>query len=137
MARFWDRKALGPLERTLLELLWARGESMTVQSALDTLERPLAYTTVMTTLDRMFKKGILVRTRVDRAFLYSARYTPEELRRHDAQEFVGGYLTGESGGGLLMSYLVDAVGGHDADLLDELEALIRKKKRELGRRKTS
>jgi predicted transcriptional regulator len=135
MPTIWNRDTLGPLEQRLLDLLWERGES-SVQDVVALLDRPLAYTTVMTTLDRLFKKGILQRTRMERAFRYSARFSEEDLRRRRAQDFVGGYLMTDSGG-LLMSSLVDAVGGHDADLLDELEALIRVKRRELARRKTS
>ena len=51
---------LGPLEVTVMEILWARGES-NVRDVVDRLDRPLAYTTVMTTLDRLFKKGLLLR----------------------------------------------------------------------------
>ena len=71
---------LGPLEINVMELLWARGES-NVHHVVDQLSRPLAYTTVMTTLDRLFKKGLLKRRKVDRAFLYSAKSRPPELPR--------------------------------------------------------
>src|SRR5438128_8928980 len=49
---------LGPLEITVMEILWQRGES-NVRDVAEKLDRPLAYTTVMTTLDRLFKKGLL------------------------------------------------------------------------------
>ena len=49
---------LGHLEFQVLEILWARGES-NVRDVAEKLARPLAYTTVMTTLDRLFKKGFL------------------------------------------------------------------------------
>ena len=42
----------------MLDVLWSKGEC-SVREVLGHLERPLAYTTVMTTLDRMFKKGLL------------------------------------------------------------------------------
>ena len=62
MGLFKDRapapQPLGPLEVTVMEILWARGES-NVRDVVDRLDRPLAYTTVMTTLDRLFKKGLL------------------------------------------------------------------------------
>lgn len=131
----WNRDGLGPLEQRVLELVWKHGES-SVQDVTALLERPLAYTTVMTTLDRLFKKGVLNRTRLERAYRYSARFSREEVSRRDAQDFVGGYLKGDSGR-LLMSCLVDAVGVHDAEMLDALEKLIRDKKRELSQRKSS
>ena len=61
--------ALGPLEVAVMEILWTRGES-NVREVVARLGRPLAYTTVMTTLDRLFKKGLLGRRKSDRAFLY-------------------------------------------------------------------
>ena len=39
------------------------------------------YTTIMTTMDRLFRKGLLVRVQEGKAFRYSARYSPEELER--------------------------------------------------------
>ena len=53
-------KALGPLEQRLLEELWSRG-SATVRELVDDGDHKLAYTTVMTTLDRLFKKRVLNR----------------------------------------------------------------------------
>ena len=63
---------LGPLEITVMEILWTHGES-NVRDVVDRLGRPLAYTTVMTTLDRLYKKGMLERRKADRAFFYSPR----------------------------------------------------------------
>ncbi len=65
-------KRLGHLEITILEVLWGRGES-NVREVAESLDRPLAYTTVMTTLDRLFKKGLLDRRKSERAFFYSPR----------------------------------------------------------------
>ena len=52
--------ALGTLEFELMEILWSNGAS-SVRDVVPKLSRPLAYTTVMTTLDRLFKKGLLDR----------------------------------------------------------------------------
>ena len=61
---------LGPLETKVLEMAWERGE-LSVREAAEGLAPQLAYTTVMTTLDACFKKGVLQRRMVERAFLYS------------------------------------------------------------------
>src|SRR5579884_2193977 len=115
---------LGPLEVTVMDVLWERGES-NVRDVVRDLARPLAYTTVMTTLDRLFKKGLLERRRIDRAFLYSARWSREELQQRHAAEFVAGLLAGpKQSSDLLLSCLVEAVGRHDEALLDELERKI-------------
>ena len=123
---------MGHLESTVMEILWAAGES-NVHDVVARLERPLAYTTVMTTLDRLYKKGLLDRKKVDRAFLYAPRYTRPEWEKKRA----GDFLTSFPSGDLLISCLVDVVGEQDAALLDELERKIRQKRRELdrGRRK--
>ncbi len=80
---------LGPLEQRLLEALWERGHA-TVRDLLkrEGACRDLAYTTVMTTLDRLFKKNLLSREAEGRAFRYAPRFTREELHREIAGEAV-------------------------------------------------
>jgi predicted transcriptional regulator len=125
--------ALGTLELELMELLWLRGES-SVRDVVPKLGRPLAYTTVMTTLDRLFKKGLLERHKSDRAFLYSPHLSRQEWERKRAGSLVAGFLSGPGPSReLLLSCLLDAVGEHDARLLDELEKKIRSRRKELLR----
>jgi predicted transcriptional regulator len=122
---------MGHLETTVMEALWARGEG-SVHDVLGWLDRPLAYSTVMTTLDRLFKKGLLNRTMVDRAYIYTPRASKAAWRQQQAATLVSGFLSRDSSSGeLLVSCLIDAVGRHDAALLDELEERIRLKRREL------
>jgi len=126
--------ALGHLELRVMEILWAHGES-SVHDVVGRLGRPLAYTTVMTTLDRLFKKHLLVRRKWERAYLYAPRWTRREWEQKRAGDFVAGFLASPAASGdLLISSLVDAVGQYDTALLDELEKKIRSKRRELGRR---
>jgi predicted transcriptional regulator len=126
--------ALGPLEIRVMDILWARGES-SVHDVIQRLERLLAYTTVMTTLDRLFKKGLLARRKINRAFRYSPRLSRGEWEQKRTGEFVAD-LMGETqqGGAMLISCLVDAVGQYDEALLDELERKIRARRRELRRK---
>jgi len=126
--------SLGRLEFDLMQILWARGES-NVRDVAQQLSRPLAYTTVMTTLDRLYKKGLLDRRMPDRAFLYSARFSQQEWERTRAENVLTNFLTGpQASRELLLSSFLDAVGEHDTALLDELEKKIRRKRRELFRR---
>src|SRR5260370_33620846 len=74
---------LGPLEQGLLEALWLRGTA-TVRELLQDGYQDLAYTTVMTTLDRLYKKNLLTREAEGRAFRYAPRVTREELHREVA-----------------------------------------------------
>src|ERR1035438_8100877 len=85
---------LGHLEATVMDLLWERGES-NVHDVVQRLNRPLAYTTIMTTLDRLFKKGLLRRRKSARAFLYSPRWSRMEWEQKRAGEFVAGFLRSE------------------------------------------
>jgi predicted transcriptional regulator len=127
-------EALGPLEVSVMEILWSHGDS-NVHDVTQRLDRPLAYTTVMTTLDRLYKKGLLQRRKSDRAFFYSPRWSRAEWEQKRAGEFVEGFLAApETSSELLVSYLVDAVGRYDEALLDELERKIRLKRRELRRK---
>jgi predicted transcriptional regulator len=126
--------SLGRLEFELMQVLWSQGES-NVRDVAEQLDRPLAYTTVMTTLDRLYKKGLLDRRMPDRAFLYSARLSSQEWERRRAASILAGFLAGPHlSRELLLSSFLDAVGEHDALLLDELEKKIRRKRRELFRR---
>ncbi len=124
---------LGPLEIEIMELLWERGES-NVNDVMPKLAKPLAYTTVMTTLDRLYKKGLLVRRKSGRAFFYSPRYSRCEWDRKRAGTFIADFLAGaRPSGELLISCLVEAVGERDEALLDELEKKIQTRRRELNR----
>jgi predicted transcriptional regulator len=119
---------------TVMDILWARGES-NVREVAQNLERPLAYTTVMTTLDRLYKKGLLERRKMDRAFAYMPRYSRQVWEQKRASEFMADFLDGPPDSReMLISCLVEAAGQHDRALLDELENKIRAKRRELEKR---
>ncbi len=127
------RAGLGTLERQVLEIVWACDE-VTVRDVHARLDGQVAYTTVMTTLDRLFRKGLLARTKRSRAFVYSALASREELDDIVASDVVSGLLAGEGAAPLpFLSNLVDAVGERDRALLDELERLVKVKRRQLGR----
>ena len=121
---------LGPLEQQLLSALWMRG-SATVREMLDAGDIKLAYTTVMTTLDRLYKKELLNRVAEGRAFRYSPRYTQEELEKAAVGETIRQLLGSGEAASLPLSYLVEAVSEHDARLLDDLQRLLDQKRREL------
>jgi len=134
MSRTDRQPQLGPLEIRVMEVLWA-SDQCSVRDVVEKLERKLAYTTIMTTLDRLFKKGLLARQKAERAFLYTTRLSHQDWQRQCAGHLVAGLLTGSRPSReLLLSSLVEAVGRHDVNLLDELEEKIRAKRKELCRR---
>jgi predicted transcriptional regulator len=62
---------LGELERAVMDVLWDRGTPATVREVAEVLhDRDLAYTTVMTVLDRLAGKGMVERERAGRAWSY-------------------------------------------------------------------
>jgi predicted transcriptional regulator len=123
---------LGPLEQRLLDALWERGHA-TVRDLLkrEGACRNLAYTTVMTTLDRLFKKNLLSREVEGRAFRYAPRFTREELHREIAGEAVRQLLEASPASSLPLSYLVEVLTERDAQLLDELGEAVESKRRQL------
>ena len=125
---------MGHLELTIMETLWERGEG-NVHDVAGRLGRPLAYNTVMTTLDSLYKKGLLNRTKQERAYFYAPRLSRSEWHQKEAADLVSGFLSArQAASGLLVSCLVDAV-GHDTALLDELDERIRAKRLELNQEK--
>lgn len=116
---------LGHREREVLSVLRQLG-SATVQQVSEHLNSGLAYTTVMTTLDRLYRKGLLVRRKQNRAFLYSVALSPRDLEGHRAAHFIRRFFSeSDARPEILVSCLVDAVHHYDTDLLDQLESSIR------------
>ncbi len=125
---------LGPLETRVMEAIWAREIEASVRDVFETLGPDLAYTTVMTTLDRLYKKGLLSRRREGRGFLYSPRVSREQLSSGLAGGVMEALLGDPAEARPVLSSIVDAVGERDRAMLDELERLVREKRRALARR---
>lgn len=122
--------ALGELECAVLESVWSLKEA-TVHDVLARMERPLAYTTIMTTLDRLYRKGLLVRLKRGRAFVYGAACSKQEVQRVIARELVNEISADPlHSKNFLLSFLIDSVDPHDADVLSKLETAIREKRRQ-------
>jgi predicted transcriptional regulator len=100
---------LGPLEQRVLDALWARHGDARVRDLQPSFPE-IAYTTLMTTLDRLYRKGIIERVADGRAFAYRPRLTRAEA---------------------VVSFLADEVGALDRETLDALERLVRDRRRAL------
>jgi len=122
--------SFGPLEEKILRELCARGHA-TVRELVEGGKRQLAYTTVMTTVDRLYKKGFLDRVAEGKAYRYSARYSFGEIQRLAALEGVRRGIGLADSSSVLLSNLVDTLTEHDAQLLDELELLVERKRLQL------
>lgn len=116
---------LGSREREVLEIVWRDG-SVTVGQVSRHLSIPLAYTTVMTTLDRLFKKGLLRREKQERAFLYSPAVTPSDVESFRARALLDRFFDhSRSDPDVLLSCLVDVIGSYDNELLQSLEEKVK------------
>ncbi len=84
-----------PLELLCLNALWTLGEGNVrdVQQIV-MRTRPLAYTTIMTVLDRLVRKGKLSRLKTGRAFVYRPEASREEMRRAAVRELVDSLFNG-------------------------------------------
>jgi predicted transcriptional regulator len=125
--------ALGRLERAVLDETWKRHE-VSVRDIYLVFEERVAYTTLMTTLDRLYKKRLLQRRKDGRAFFYSPAVSREEFEHGIREDVIDGLLgDGAEGVRPVLACIVETVSEHDRELLDELERLVREKKRELRR----
>lgn len=138
LLRFLSSSAIyiGPLEQQLMEALWVRG-SGTVRELLEEDGVSLAYTTVMTTLDRLYKKRLLERVPEGRAYRYAPHCSREELERAAAAETIHQLLNSGAAPSLPLSYLVEAVTEHDVRLLDDLQKALDHKREQLRLMKAS
>jgi predicted transcriptional regulator len=129
----------GPLEIQVLESLWQVRREATVRD-LSEFFPGVAYTTLMTTLDRLYKKGVLSRRKAGRAFLYAPVASREGLEQILAAEaldaILGSFGSGSSIRPLLSSF-VAAVSRRDEIFLDELEELVRARRRESNEEEAS
>lgn len=123
--------SLGSLERKTLDEVWRRNE-VYVKDVVDSLGEQFAYTTIMTTLDRLYKKGYLTRRKEGRAFAYAAKWSREDLQIGMAGDFIAGLIDRAAGGvEPVLACIVDAVSEKDRELLDDLERLVNQKRAEL------
>jgi predicted transcriptional regulator len=127
-------QTLGKLERRVMDETWRRKE-VSVREVFTSFDEQIAYTTLMTTLDRLHKKGLLKRRKEGRAFLYSPRVSREEMEQGVTKDVIDGLLGNSVVTGVepLLACIVDAVSEHDRELLDELDRLVKEKRRELRR----
>ncbi len=126
---------LGRLETMVMDCVWQCAEAMSVRDVALRLNGPWAYTTLMTTLDRLFKKNLLNREPKGRAFVYRARVSRAELGVRALTTAVSDIGAGSPDGDLAIAALVDAIESHDPRWLDSLDRMVREKKRALRQAK--
>jgi predicted transcriptional regulator len=126
-------ESLGKLEQDVLNEIWRREEA-SVRDVYLAFGETIAYTTLMTTLDRLFKKKLLTRRKDGRAFVYLPAVSSDELEQGIREDVIEGLLGhGADAVEPVLACIVDTVSERDRELLDELDRLIKEKRRELKR----
>jgi predicted transcriptional regulator len=115
-------QVLGDLETRVMNILWADNPLSVRDVKVRLKGTKLAYTTVMTTLDRLYRKGLLARTKNGVAFVYLPAMDRDEYHRRVVHAALAPLLA--QGAGPVMAAFVDAAAGADDDNLAELERLI-------------
>jgi predicted transcriptional regulator len=80
---------LGELEADIMGVLWDNAQLITVRNVLAALQRPAAYTTVMTVMDILHRKGLLTRKRSGRAYNYRPVWSRAEYTARLMREVLG------------------------------------------------
>lgn len=121
-------RVLGELEQRVMEVVWEHGP-LAVRDVQRRVGGKLAYTTVMTTLDRLFKKELLARDKVGLAFVYRAAIDRDEYQRRVVEAAVAPLF--EQGSSGVLAAFVEVAADVSEENLQQLERLIadRRKRR--------
>lgn len=122
-------RPLGSLEERVMQILWRTGPLSVREVNQQLGAKALAHTTVMTTLDRLHKKGLLSRTKDGVAYVYSAAMTREEFRQRLVGATVTGLMSRPDDAEPVLAAFVDAAADLDEENLARLEALIAERRR--------
>ncbi|WP_256790098.1 MULTISPECIES: BlaI/MecI/CopY family transcriptional regulator [Frankia] len=104
---------LGDLEAEIMDRVWSARGPVTVRDVRGLLARPLAYTTVMTVMDRLFRKGWLRRERSGRSY----RYQPALSRSAYTARLMSEVLSGTEDRGLALLHFVETMGAAEYESL--------------------
>ncbi len=117
---------LGELEEDVMKVVWER-DGVTVNDVMAALERERAYNTVQTTLDRLFRKGLLGRDKQGHAFVYRALVSHADYHRGLISTLVTELLPADRAP--VLAAFVDLAAAADLENLDRLEQLIAAKRK--------
>src|SRR5258708_2793010 len=108
-------RGFGDLETVIMHMVWDRGSPVTVRELLDELrhERAIAYTTVMSTMDNLHRKGWLARAKDGKAYRYTATASREEYSARLMQEALAGGGDTEA----VLSHFVAQMDGQESEVL--------------------
>ncbi len=108
-------RGFGDLETVIMHRVWDHERPVTVRELLDELqqERAIAYTTVMSTMDNLHRKGWLARAKDGKAYRYAATASREEYSARLMREALDGGGDTE----MVLSHFVAQMGGQESEVL--------------------
>ena len=111
-------RGFGDLEAVVMQRVWDHERPVTVRDLVDELqrEREIAYTTVMTTMDNLHRKGWLARVKDGKAYQYTATASRAEYSARLMREALDGGGDAE----MVLSHFVAQMGGPEAELLRDV-----------------
>jgi predicted transcriptional regulator len=115
VAREARLRGFGDLEAVIMQLVWDRGSPVTVRELFDGMrqERAIAYTTVMSTMDNLHRKGWLDRVKEGKAYRYAATASREEYSARLMSEALADGGNAEA----VLTHFVAEMDGGDSELL--------------------
>lgn len=116
-------KVLGPLETEIMQILWhdRRSTVKKVHRKLS-LNRDIAYTTVMTTMGRLAEKGVLNRHREGLAYVYVPAISEQEFVNTVVRQVLDGLMDDYSD--MAVDYMIDYLAKNNPDELRRLQQVI-------------
>ncbi|MEC0275551.1 MULTISPECIES: BlaI/MecI/CopY family transcriptional regulator [Peribacillus] len=119
----------GPLEANIMEYLWDKDEQSikAVQQSLE-LDKPINFNTVMTVMNRLVEKGILVKRSEGRLSLFRPVQSKEEFFEEQSKKLTENLL--DEFGGAVISHMLDAMKDADQGLIEKLEQKIQSLKKD-------
>jgi len=128
------RKILGFLEFDVMKIIWDNSSKISVRDVFQALsdKRDIAYTTVMTTMDRLYKKGLLLRKKAIKGYLYWPSVSEEELEKHIVRQTLKGIFTDMMTRKPVMSYFLNPETDEDVRILEMFSDMIEKVRKEQG-----
>ena len=111
-------RGFGELETVIMHRVWDHGLPVTVRELFDELqhERVIAYTTVMTTMDNLHRKGWLARVKEGKAYRYTATASRDEYSARLMREALDGGGDTQA----VLSHFVAQMDGEESELLRDV-----------------
>ncbi len=126
-------RVLGDLEKSVMDVLWEKGEVTGREVFEETgQERALAFTTILTVMDRLLKKGLIKRMKRGRLYVYRASMSRDEFVRQVSQEVLQGIL--DISASSAATSFVDILYKTSPEEIERLSKLIEEKKKGSSRR---